>query len=70
MGFADNPKEKVNIEEHLGKKIPLNVNFKDANGNDVSLKNVFNKTTVLAFVYYRCPGICSPLMSEISNIVN
>ncbi|HKI77165.1 MAG TPA: SCO family protein [Ignavibacteriaceae bacterium] len=70
LGFADNPKEKINIEEHLGKQIPLDVSFKDAYGNDVSLKSIVNKTTILAFVYYKCPGICSPLMSEISNIVN
>lgn len=62
--------KKINIDEHLGSYIPLNVTFHDAEGNSVVLKDIVNKTTVLAFVYYKCPGICSPLMAEISNIVN
>ena len=62
--------KKVNIEEHLGSYIPLDATFKDAEGRTVALKNIVNKTTVLAFVYYKCPGICSPLMAEISDIVN
>lgn len=63
-------KEKIDIEEHLGTQLPLDAVFFDANGKKVVLKNIVKKTTVLAFVYYKCPGICSPLMSELANIVN
>ncbi|MGA8264640.1 MAG: SCO family protein [Ignavibacteriaceae bacterium] len=63
-------KQKIDIDEHLGKQLPMNAAFFDANGKKVVLKDIVNKTTVLAFVYYKCPGICSPLMSELSNIVN
>ena len=63
-------KQKIDIEEHLGKQLPMNAVFFDANGKKVVLKDIVNKTTVLAFVYYKCPGICSPLMSELANIVN
>ncbi len=69
--YASQPeKEKINIDEHLGKELPLNTIFSNADGKQVSLKDVIDKTTVLAFVYYKCPGICSPLMSEIVNTVN
>lgn len=69
-GFAKDQKAKINIEEHLGSQIPLNAVFNDADGNKVVLKDIVNKTTVLAFVYYKCPGICSPLMTELADIVN
>ncbi len=58
------------IHEHLGAKIPLNVTFKDENGKDIKLSRIFTKSTVVAFVYYRCPGLCDPLMTEISDVVN
>lgn len=61
---------KINIDEHLGSYIPLDVSFRDADGKPVVLKDIVNETTILAFVYYKCPGICTPLMAEISNIVN
>ncbi len=63
-------KQKIDIEEHLGKQLPMDAVFYDANGKKVVLKDIVNKTTVLAFVYYKCPGICTPLMSELTNIVN
>jgi len=72
-GFSQNKSSEdseINIDEHLGSQIPLNVSFLDSDGNKVVLKDIVNKTTILAFVYYKCPGICSPLMAEISNVVN
>lgn len=63
---------KVGIDEQLGSNIALDVSFKDASGNDVILKDLISSSgvTILAFVYYRCPAICSPLLFEISEIVN
>ena len=58
------------IHEHLGAKIPLNVAFKDENGKSVKLSKIFTKSTVIAFVYYRCPGLCDPLMTEIADVIN
>ncbi len=58
------------IHEHLGAKIPLNETFKDANGNNIRLSRIFTKSTVVAFVYYNCPGLCDPLMTEIADVVN
>lgn len=62
--------QKIDIKEQLGRKLPMDAVFFDAYGNKVVLNNIVNKTTVLAFVYYKCPGICTPLMSELANIVN
>lgn len=67
---ADDKKIEVGIDEQLGKSIPLNEYFVDENGNKVQLKELFTKPTVLSFVYYNCPGICSPLLMELSDIIN
>ena len=67
---ADDKKIEVGIDEQLGKNIPLQEFFVDENGNKVQLKDLFTKPTVLSFVYYNCPGICSPLLMEMSDIIN
>ena len=63
---------KVGIDEQLGSYIPLDVHFKDAQGNEVNLRELISESdaTVLAFVYYQCPGICSPLLFELSDVIN
>ncbi len=61
---------EIGIDEQLGKFIPLQESFVDENGNKVLLKDLFTKPTVLAFVYYNCPGICSPLLMELANTIN
>ncbi len=64
-------KNKINIDEQLGKYIPLDVNFVNSKGEEVVLKNLFgDKPVVLAFVYYRCPKICTPLMTEIAEVID
>ena len=61
---------EVGIDEQLGAIIPMDVHFKDASGNDVILKDLIDNTTVLAFVYYKCPGICSPLLFSLTEVIN
>jgi protein SCO1/2 len=61
---------KVGIQEKLGQTIPMNEEFYDENGQLVSLKSLINKPTILTFVYFRCPGICTPLLNELTRIVD
>lgn len=68
--LSDQKKIEVGIDEQLGKTIPMEESFIDENGNKVILKDLFTKPTVLSFVYYNCPGICSPLLMELSDIIN
>lgn len=63
-------KIEVGIDEQLGKYLPLDAKFVDENGNEFSLKELLTKPTVLSFVYYNCPGICSPLLIKIADVVN
>ena len=63
-------KVEIGIEEKIGNILPLNTMFFDEKGNFVSLKEIIKKPTILNFVYYRCPGICSPILTELTSIVN
>jgi len=63
-------KIEIGIEEKIGNTIPLNTEFFDEKGNLVSLKDIITKPTIFNFVYYRCPGICSPILTELTSIVN
>jgi len=61
---------KLGIEEHLGTVVPLDLEFYDEQGNLTALRNVITKPTIVTFVYYRCPGICSPLLTELTRVVD
>ncbi len=67
--FPSEEKIKVGIDEQLGKYIPSDVFFYNESGNKVVLKELINEPTIFAFVYYDCPGICTPLLSEIADVV-
>jgi protein SCO1 len=59
-------KIEVGIDERLGNTLPLDLQFKNSDGETVSLKNIINKPTLIALVYYECPGICNPMQSELA----
>ena len=61
---------KVGIDEKLGATLPLNSKLVNEKGEYVAVEKLINKPTILMFVYYECPGICSPLMSEVAAKVN
>ena len=60
---------EIGITEHLGNKIPLNLTFVDEKKDTVILKNLITKPTVLTFVYFDCPGICTPLLENVSDVI-
>lgn len=66
----DQPKPPVGIVEKLGNMLPLDTEFYDEDGHLVPLKSIITKPTVFTFVYYKCPGICSPLLTEVTKIVS
>ena len=61
---------QVGIVEKLGQTIPMEENFYDENGNLIQLKSIINKPTIVTFVYFKCTGICSPLLNEMTDIIN
>ncbi len=67
--FADDESE-IGVFDRPGEYIDLSTVFTDEFGNQVELERLFKMPTILNFVYYRCPGICSPLLSGVQDVVD
>ncbi|HER08294.1 MAG TPA: SCO family protein [Bacteroides sp.] len=61
---------EVGVIEKLDQYIPLDVKLADENGDTVILGDIIDKPTIISFVYYRCPGICSPLMDGMADAMD
>jgi protein SCO1/2 len=61
--------DEVGIDEMLGDFIPGDLGFLDANGDSLYLRDVVDKPTILALVYYHCPTVCKPLLGGIAEVV-
>lgn len=69
-GLESDSDVEIGIEEKLGNLVPLNLTVTDENGKQVLLSDFVNKPTILTLVYYRCPGICSPLLEGLTKAVD
>jgi len=61
---------EIGVEEHLDEFLPDSILLINENGQQVWLADVIDKPTVINFVYYRCPGICSPLMEAVAGVMD
>jgi protein SCO1/2 len=59
----------VGIEQKLDQQLPLNLTFKDEYGQQVALSKYFEskKPVLLALVYYRCPMLCTQILSGVES---
>jgi protein SCO1/2 len=69
-GYCIQEPVEVGIVEKLGETIPLDLTFKDSQGNGVVLKDVIKKPTILSLVYFHCPTVCKPLLGAKVNVIN
>lgn len=60
---------QVTFKQRLGEPLPLDARLRDEAGADVTLGDYFEtgRPVVLAFVYYRCPMLCTQVMNGISS---
>jgi protein SCO1 len=60
--------KEVSFRQRLDDTLPLDARFKDEYGRDVTLGKYFGgeRPVILAFVYYRCPMLCTQVMNGIS----
>jgi protein SCO1/2 len=61
--------DTIGITEHLGETIPLDLKFLNEDSVPVTLGQLIDKPTILSFVYYDCPGICTYLQEGVSDLV-
>lgn len=56
----------IGIDQKLNAQIPLDTVFRDETGASVPLRTFFGtKPVILAPVYYRCPMLCSQILSGV-----
>lgn len=59
---------KVGFEQRLNEQLPLDLPFKDEQGNTVKLGDYFGrKPVVLTFVYYECPMLCTEVLNGLES---
>jgi protein SCO1/2 len=67
----EDKKSQVGIDEKLGQTIPMNLTLIDEYGKPVKLSELTKgKPFALTLVYYRCPGLCSPLLTGFTKTVD
>jgi len=59
----------VGIDQKLDQQIPLNLIFHDESGRNVPLSTFFTsrKPVILAPVYYRCPMLCTQILTGLES---
>jgi protein SCO1/2 len=62
----------IDIEEHLGQRIPLDLQFTNENGQLESIGKYFNqgKPVILILAYYECPMLCTLVLNGMAVGVN
>lgn len=61
---------EIGVIEHLDEYLPDGIRLVGEDSVSVQLTDLIDKPTVLNFVYYRCPGICSPLMEGLAEVMD
>jgi len=61
---------EIGVVEKLDQYIPLDAMLVNEHGDTVTMGDLIDKPTILNFVYYRCPGICSPLMDGLADAMD
>lgn len=61
---------ELGIYEHLDEYISDDLIFTDELFEQFNLKESIDKPTIIALVYYECPGICSPLLNGLAEAMD
>ena len=64
-----NPQPEIGIYEHLDEFLPKGLVFRNEKNEPIVLDEWIDKPTVLSFVYFDCPGLCSPLLDGMVEVV-
>jgi len=69
-GTAGARSPQIGFDENLGENVPLDITLRDEQGNEITLEEAIQGPTVLALVYFTCPGICTPMLNSMVHLVN
>jgi len=62
--------EEIGIAEHLDTYIPDDIILINQDSIPVNVKQLIDKPTIFSFVYYNCPGLCSPLLDGLAEVID
>jgi protein SCO1 len=59
----------VDVTEHLGERIPLDLTFTNDSGETVALGQYFNqgKPVIIVMAYYTCPMLCTLVLNGVAT---
>jgi protein SCO1/2 len=63
------PTPDIGIDEKLGRTIARDTTLVDERGDRVVIGELIDKPTILTLNYFRCPGLCSPLLHGVAEVV-
>lgn len=61
---------QIGIYEHLDTIISNNIYLVNEDSVQVQLTSLIDKPTVFCFIYFNCPGLCSPLLGGVADVIN
>ncbi len=68
-GIMHAQEQELGIYEHLDDYLPKDLVFVSQNYDTVNLMSLIDKPTLIVPVYYECPGLCSPLLEGVADVI-
>lgn len=63
--------DTVGVEERLAEVVPLDgLVFFDEDGRKIALADLVDRPVALSLVFFRCAGLCTPLLNEIARVTD
>ncbi len=62
--------QAIDVQEHLGDIIPMDLSFTDESGKSVRLSEYFKKgrPVILTMAYYKCPMLCTLVLNAAGQV--
>lgn len=67
---SDFKTNQIGIYEHLDTIVSSDIYLINQDSVQVQLSSLIDKPTVFCFIYYNCPGLCSPLLGGVADVIN
>ena len=69
MSAAAETPGRVALEEQLGTTLPLDISFYNSNGEQVQLRQLVDRPTLVVPVFYACRNVCNFMLGGLARIL-